>query len=829
MKKILSFVLVLAMVLGSVSMAFAATEATFPDVEGTESYAEAANVLKAVGVLEGYNDGKFKADRNITRAEAVKLVVVAMGLPVKEGNSYKTIFEDVPENAWYSGYVYWATTLGITQGTTPTTFRPDREVTYDEMITFAMRALGYNDNLPGGYPAGYVYKAYTLAKAADKDTYDHVPTGSAPATRGACAEIIYAIMDQYFVQYSKDLNDFQVRGLDNEEEQTPFERLGCVIEDAALIDDEAVADAEMVDISKALGSEAHLITKDGVVVGVGKVVTTFLTGDDGEKIGGKKVAADALDEAVMIINGEKDTTKPVELDEKETAIYAVKFDSKGVISEVVSKQVWTPTKAGQMDDDLIDALNFGDKNESGEFKLLDQEFKLDDDDQIINSSFILEGAKSLGDIAADNIVVVYVGPKSDKITKVTVSDKVITGKLTAVNSAKGTYTIDGTSYKLSDALDVDYAGTDIDEFKHDLTMLRGSEVNAYFDAAGKIYFAESSEEEAKTSTAYAVLLAVDAPNTTGTSKSRNAGEMEVFNADGEQEYIGFDKAATNDATVQAIAAGTLVKITKNSSGKATKVEEVAETLTEVKISKKGVVDAAEKKAALPTDAVVFSWNGKEARNYKNYSIIAANKLFNTTDLKFETIINKGNLVAVLLEGDVSTEDESIVVFTGWNYGDGDTLWDVKGYEDGASKTWIYTASASDEKFPYEVVGKTSAAPVFYILEFDSNDYITKANTTRSNGDAIYKKVDDEIVLTTSKTTVSSNNVLKVGEKNYELADNIVVYTWTPSGKDDGKGTWTVSTSNTKLAGLTLNNTDSITLMSEGNDFVFEAAVVIKSK
>ena len=353
-------------------------------------------------------------------------------------------------------------------------------------------------------------------------------------------------------------------------------------------------------------------------------------------------------------------------------------------------------------------------------------------------------------------------------------------------------------------------------------MLRGSELNAYLDADGKIYFAEDAEEAEKTSTEYAIFLAKDKPNTTGTSKSRNAGEMEVFNAKGEQEYIAFDKAATNNAVT--VDAGTLVKITKNSSGKATSVAAIAETISGAAISKKGVVDAPSVKAALPSDAIIFSWNGKAANSYKNYSIIAANKLYNTKDLELEAIVNKGNLVAVKMTGEVNTEDDAIVVFTGWNYGNGDTLWDVKGYEDGAAATWIYTASASDDKFPYTTVGKTSEAPVFYTLELDSNEYITKAN------EFTYKYEEDITAeLTSKKSTVSSNNVLKVGEKNYELADKLTIYTWTPSGKDDGKGTWSVSSAPSKLAGLTINNTDSITVLSVGNDYVFECAIVIKSK
>ncbi|MCF0150743.1 MAG: S-layer homology domain-containing protein, partial [Firmicutes bacterium] len=136
MKKVLSFALVLAMILGSVSMAFAGGYA-YPDTKGIDAE-EAINVLTGLGVLEGYSDGTFKPEKTVTRAEMVKMIIAALNMPVKEG-TYSTQFVDVAPTAWYSAYVSYGVTLGIIEGKSATIFDPNGIVTYDQAITMTMR------------------------------------------------------------------------------------------------------------------------------------------------------------------------------------------------------------------------------------------------------------------------------------------------------------------------------------------------------------------------------------------------------------------------------------------------------------------------------------------------------------------------------------------------------------------------------------------------------------------------------------------------------------------------------------------------------------------
>ena len=124
MKKVLSLVLVLSMILGSFGMVFAATPS---DVVGRDCEAAVA-VLTDLGVVSGYKDGTYKPEGIVTRAEMATLIVKALGL---EGYATGTSrFSDMSGN-WADGYVAYANTLGILSGYADGTFRPNQTVTCD--------------------------------------------------------------------------------------------------------------------------------------------------------------------------------------------------------------------------------------------------------------------------------------------------------------------------------------------------------------------------------------------------------------------------------------------------------------------------------------------------------------------------------------------------------------------------------------------------------------------------------------------------------------------------------------------------------------------------
>ncbi|MCR4430435.1 MAG: S-layer homology domain-containing protein [Tepidanaerobacteraceae bacterium] len=166
-KKLLITLLVLTFVLSTVSVGFAATG--FSDVKDSK-LAEALTRLTTLNIINGYPDGTFKPDNAITRAEFAKIVVTAVGVgSAAEYAKGITQFKDVPADYWASGYIKVASDMKIVNGRGNGVFDPNANVTYAEAITMIVRALGYEPKAQalGGYPGGYL--AIAAEKDITKD------------------------------------------------------------------------------------------------------------------------------------------------------------------------------------------------------------------------------------------------------------------------------------------------------------------------------------------------------------------------------------------------------------------------------------------------------------------------------------------------------------------------------------------------------------------------------------------------------------------------------------------------------------------------------------
>lgn len=130
------------------------------DVIGTE-YEKAISRLVAFGIIEGYPDGTFKPANEVTRAEFAKILIEALGIGnATKAATGNTKFSDVPAYHWASGYVNVASGQGLIKGYNDGTFQPEKKVSYAEALTMLVRALGYQDNfLKGTWPGNYVAKA----------------------------------------------------------------------------------------------------------------------------------------------------------------------------------------------------------------------------------------------------------------------------------------------------------------------------------------------------------------------------------------------------------------------------------------------------------------------------------------------------------------------------------------------------------------------------------------------------------------------------------------------------------------------------------------------
>ena len=125
-------------------------------------YSDATEWAYAQGITDPITDDVFAPETLCTRAEAVTLLWAAAGCPVV---NFAMNLEDVGSGTYYAEAVRWALAEGITLGTSETTFSPDRACTRAEMVTLLWRAakspcpdfaLQMKDVEPGAYYMGAV-------------------------------------------------------------------------------------------------------------------------------------------------------------------------------------------------------------------------------------------------------------------------------------------------------------------------------------------------------------------------------------------------------------------------------------------------------------------------------------------------------------------------------------------------------------------------------------------------------------------------------------------------------------------------------------------------
>ena len=178
LKRALSLAVASVMLLGMMVVGTGA--AGYPDVS-SENNQEAIEVMQAVGVMTGDDQGNFNPDQQVTRGEMA--VVMCKLLNLTPGGTHP--FTDVPD--WANGYVAAMYANGITGGTSATTYGTDEPVTAVQGALMVMKALGYF-----GYQGefGSSWELATIKKANEIGLYDGVSaTVYAPLTRNDVAQL----------------------------------------------------------------------------------------------------------------------------------------------------------------------------------------------------------------------------------------------------------------------------------------------------------------------------------------------------------------------------------------------------------------------------------------------------------------------------------------------------------------------------------------------------------------------------------------------------------------------------------------------------------------
>ena len=139
LKKTLAVVLTLAMVLSMGFSAFAYTDVA----EGTK-VSEAVDVLSNLNILTGFEDGTFKPEETVTRAQMAAIICRTLGYEDQAKSSMgSTVFNDVAADHWAAGYINVAQSLQIINGYGDGNFGPEDQVTYEQAVKMIVVALGY--------------------------------------------------------------------------------------------------------------------------------------------------------------------------------------------------------------------------------------------------------------------------------------------------------------------------------------------------------------------------------------------------------------------------------------------------------------------------------------------------------------------------------------------------------------------------------------------------------------------------------------------------------------------------------------------------------------
>ncbi len=216
-KRILSLVLaVMVAATGVISTAFAAeTTATetetltstkavsFSDVAENAPYGQAVRLLSLMGIINGYPDGTFGPDKNVTRAEFTAMLMRTLNYGgIGSASADKLPFSDVKDddsaNSWAIPDINTAFAKGIINGYEDGTFKPSANVSYEEALKMIVYTLGYVMDVSGTPWYGeYVAQANRLGIT---DVANDLGAVENPASRACIAQMLFDSLEVELIE-----------------------------------------------------------------------------------------------------------------------------------------------------------------------------------------------------------------------------------------------------------------------------------------------------------------------------------------------------------------------------------------------------------------------------------------------------------------------------------------------------------------------------------------------------------------------------------------------------------------------------------------------------
>ena len=733
MKKLLALVLALVMSMSLVTI----SNAAFKDADSID-YQEAVDILNAVGVLIGDENGNFNAKAELTRGQAAKIIAY-LDLGGKTADAIKgsgVVFTDVPASHWAAGYIEYCAGAGYVAGVGAGKFDPEAKVTGVQFAKMLLCALGYKAEIEG-----YTGSDYTIAIARDANKNDLFKSlsivTSANLTREQAAQMAFNALEANVVEYQGGTNVTTSDGttvvVNAERNEVSYAKS----KDYAGRDGNGSNDTDEKQqlCEKLYGTDLKKITsvdnfgapssnweydKDSVGKYAEDAEFTFTTSISKSKMKDQLKGYDLSKIKAYYIDGDKQTSasfadtdaiKAITGDGVLVKLYADKKEITTVV--VINENLFQINKVDTKNDKVTLKAVVGKVN-----KVVDVE----DDDAYYN---VLSATK-----ADDYVIITAAKTAAGYEVQTAVAAKKVTGKVTQANSDSAT--LAGTSYTLNDSVSVAPA---VDKDK---------DVDFYLDTYGNVIYTTAASNTDTIDTVYVV--------TVGTKQDTYGDTVNVMQAvTATGEVINVEYKAASSTTVKANEAysyemdGDTYVLTAAS----TSLETSKASVAAVGGTKPTEVDKKDKKLGsnyFASDVNFVFIDGTKSDLKVSVKSGVQDVTLATTDYVVTAKDKDDNIVVatVYVKGDVSTSSDTVVYVAkdsadakGTKYGDdGKTILNgFQVYVNGVKQTiYIKGSTAPTKGFYTYTVNETTGA---WTLKSTTSGVATGDTVTASLVNGVY--------------------------------------------------------------------------------------------
>ncbi len=156
----------------------------------TYKYKDAIRYVEHSNIVKGYDDGTYRPDEKINRAEFTKIIVAALNSQdsyAPFASNETKCFPDVEANLWYTEFICFAKAHGIVNGHASGNFKPGDFINYAEGLKIILKAY----NVVNFESGTSWYEAYVNFANNKNLSFAAYIKPDDLLTRGQVAEIIY--------------------------------------------------------------------------------------------------------------------------------------------------------------------------------------------------------------------------------------------------------------------------------------------------------------------------------------------------------------------------------------------------------------------------------------------------------------------------------------------------------------------------------------------------------------------------------------------------------------------------------------------------------------